>query len=84
MSASDSDSDYIVTDSSTQEPGRDATPAPNSSLRPSRNRRQPDRYGSDTYNPSQPLPGENDTTANWGPGWSKEAWASDCHSESNE
>ena len=83
-SESDSEYDYIVTSRSAPEPPAVITSVPDSSSRPSRNRRQPDRYGSGDYNPSLPLPGENDVTRNWGPGWSQDAWALDCQAESRE
>ena len=79
---SGSESDSSIDEFSLPEAVSENNPMPSSSSRPVRNRRQPERYGDGYYNLSQPLPGENDITGNWGPGWSKEAWASDCHAQS--
>ena len=81
-SDTDSQSDSSIDEFSLPETDNEDIATPSSSSRPVRNRRQPERYGDGSYNMSQPLPGENDITRNWGPGWSKEAWASDCHAQS--
>ena len=72
--SSDSDSDCM---SELSHSTSEVDPIPSNSSRPTRSRRQPDRYGAGSYDPTSPLPGENEVTQAWGPGWSKDAWASD-------
>ena len=75
--SSDSASDSDCYSEEVSIPPADTIPMADHSPRPTRNRRQPDRYGSGSYNPTLPLPGENEVTPAWGPGWSRDAWASD-------
>ena len=71
-SESSSDSDHVFV------PTSNSVPSEGSTRRSSRSRRSPTRYGNPVnYNSAQSLPGENDVTQPWWPGYPRGSYSSE-------